>query len=177
MDSLGISGSSVLFSKLFTANPHDLSQRTEFPKLIWICSHVKDVNKIDLHFRHQYICINGQSRNRFFIHSWLVQGTVILDSRENDRTCAGWKCTRNIICRNLKPPSFSGKKILTISFVHCQFLFSNAVPDFGCNSNWRFALKFRFWFGFLLRILPSLLCSNSLMFELLLQFDMRLFII
>ena len=174
MDSLGISGSSVLFSKLFTANPHDLSQRTEFPNLIWICSHVKNVNKMDLHFRHQYISMDNPE---IVFSSWLVQGAVILYSSENGRTCAGWKCTKNIICRNLKPSSFSGKKILTISFAHCQFLFSKAVPDFGCNSNWRFALKFRFWFGFLLRILPSLLCSNSLMFELLLQFDMRLFII
>ena len=174
MDSLGISGSSVLFSKLFTAAPHDLSQRTQFPNLIWICSHVKNVSKVDLHFRHQSISIDNPE---IVFYSWLVQGTVILDSRENDRTCAGWKCTKNIICKNLKPPSSRGKKIITISFVHCQYFFSNAVPDFGCNGNWRFALKFRFWFGFLLRILPSLLCSNSLMFELLLQFDMRLFII
>ena len=37
MDSLGISGSSVLFSKLFPATSHDLSQKTQFhfPNLIW----------------------------------------------------------------------------------------------------------------------------------------------
>ena len=89
-----------------------------FPNLIWICSHVKNVSKVDLHFRHQSISIDNPE---IVFYSWLVQGTVILDSRENDRTCAGWKCTKNIICKNLKPSSSPGKKIITISFVHCQY--------------------------------------------------------
>ena len=143
MDSLGISGSSVLFSKLFTANPHDLSQRTEFPNLIWICSHVKNVNKMDLHFRHQYISMDNPE---IVFYSWLVQGAVILYSSENGRTCAGWKCTKNIICRNLKPSSFSGKKILTyllptVSFCFQRlFLILDAIAIEGLHLNSDFDL-------------------------------------